>query len=137
MLINLEMLLFKGSDQWFVWQTERKRRWHFKAWNLEKSFRYWNNRCWCGRLFRIIERRNYFNASKVCQLFIMIIFYCSQLIICPLFTINSISSFVTLELGENIGKTTAKAGESLGKAAENITSSTAFKTASTAASNLK
>jgi len=41
------------------------------------------------------------------------------------------------EMKENIGKTTSKAGESLGKAAENISNTNAFKTASTAASTIK
>jgi len=41
------------------------------------------------------------------------------------------------EITGNIGKSTAKAGESLGKAAENISSSKAFKSATSAASNLK
>jgi len=41
------------------------------------------------------------------------------------------------EITGNIGKSTAKAGESLGKAAENISTSKAFKSATSAASNLK
>ncbi|XP_023349719.1 mitochondrial import inner membrane translocase subunit TIM44-like [Eurytemora carolleeae] len=41
------------------------------------------------------------------------------------------------EFTENLGKSTTKAGESLGKAAENLSRSNAFKTATSAASNLK
>jgi len=41
------------------------------------------------------------------------------------------------EIKENIGKTTSKAGESLGKAAENLSNTNAFKTATTAASTIK
>lgn len=41
------------------------------------------------------------------------------------------------EMKDNLGKTTSKAGESLGKAAENLSNTNAFKTATTAASTIK
>ena len=41
------------------------------------------------------------------------------------------------ETAGSLGKTTMKAGESIGKAAENISQTNAFKSATSAASNIK